>query len=68
MRDSKITIRQYGDLLVTIARTAPLETKIICKDNNGVIETLSVLKQKASDVLGTTPTVPRTNNDVPSIF
>jgi hypothetical protein len=68
MRDTKITIKKYGDILVTVARTAPLETTIICKNNNGIIETLSVLKQKASDVLGTTPTVPRNNNDVPSIF
>jgi hypothetical protein len=68
MRDTKITIRKYDNILVTVARTAPLETKIICKNNNGIIETLSVLKQRASDVLGTTPTVPRTNNDVPSFF
>ena len=68
MRDGKITVKKYGDILVTVARTAPLESTFICRNNNGLIETLSVLKQKASDVLGTTPTVPRTNNDVPSIF
>lgn len=58
MRDSRIVIQNYGDLLVTVARTAPMETKIIVKQIGETIEPLSILKQKGSDVLGTTPTVP----------
>lgn len=58
MRDSRIVVQRHGDILVTIARHVPVETTIIVKQNNQSIETLSVLKQKASDVLGTTPIVP----------
>lgn len=58
MRDAKIVVQRHGDILVTVARSAPIETTIIVRQINQTIETLSVLKQKASDVLGTTPTVP----------
>lgn len=64
MRDSRIVIQKHGDLLVTVARTAPMETKIIVKKIGDTIEPLSVLKLKGSDVLGTTPTVP---NVAPSV-
>ena len=65
MRDSKIVVTKTGDLLITVARAAPVETKIIVKrKNNDYIETLSVLKQKATDVLGTTPTVPNVAPEV----
>ena len=58
MRDSKIVVQRHNDILVTIARTAPVETTIIVKLIDQTIEPLSILKKKASDVLGTTPTVP----------
>ena len=59
MRDSRIVVRKTGNLLITVARAAPVETKIIVKRKGDYyIETLSVLKQKGTDVLGTTPTVP----------
>jgi hypothetical protein len=58
MRDSRIVIQKYGNVLVTVARTAPMETKVIVKKIGETVEPLSILKQKASDVLGTTPTVP----------
>lgn len=68
MRDLRITVQKYSDIIVTVARTAPLETTLIVKNRNNVIEPLSFLKQKSSDVLGTTPTVPRDNPDVTSLF
>ena len=58
MRDARIVVQRHGDILVTVARSAPVETTIIVRQIGQTIETLSVLKQKASDVLGTTPTVP----------
>jgi len=64
MRDAKIVVQKHGDILVTVARSAPIETTIIVKQIGYTIETLSVLKQKASDVLGTTPTVP---NQAPAV-
>lgn len=60
MRNIKITVSKFGDLLVTVARTAPIENKVIVKRNGSYyIETISTLKLSASDVLGTTPVVPR---------
>ena len=64
MRETKIVVQRHGDILVTIARSAPIETKIIARRVGYSIEPISVLKQKASDVLGTTPTVP---NIAPSV-
>lgn len=58
MRDSKIVVTNYGDHIITVARSAPVEIKIIVKQVGNTIETLSQLKQKGTDVLGTTPTVP----------
>jgi hypothetical protein len=58
MRDGKIVVRNYGDHIITVARSAPVETKIIVKKIGNTIETLSQLKQKGSDVVGGTPTVP----------
>ena len=58
MRDLRIIVRQYGDILVTVARSAPVETKVIVKQIGDTIEPLSILKQKGSDVVGATPTVP----------
>lgn len=58
MRETKIVVQKHGDILVTVARSAPIEAKIIAKRINYSIEPISMLKQKASDVLGTTPTVP----------
>ena len=64
MRDLKIVIRQIETSLITVARTAPIQKTIIVKLNNQVIETISELKQKETDLLGTTPTVPRIAPDV----
>ena len=58
MRDSRIVVSNYNDHIITIARSAPVEIKIIVKQVGDTIETLSQLKQKGTDVLGTTPTVP----------
>lgn len=58
MRDARIVVQRHGDILVTIARSAPVETTVIVKQIGQTIEPISVLKKKASDVLGTTPTVP----------
>ena len=64
MRDLKVVVQRHDDLLITVARSAPIETKIIVKQVGETIEPLSILKMKASDVLGTTPTVP---NIAPSV-
>jgi uncharacterized Rossmann fold enzyme len=58
MRDGTIVVSNYGNHLITVARSAPVEIKIIVKQVGDTIETLSQLKQKGTDVLGTTPTVP----------
>jgi len=65
MRDGKIVIRQINQNLVTVARTAPIQKTIIVKNIGGVLETISELKLKETDLLGTTPSVPRINPDVP---
>jgi uncharacterized Rossmann fold enzyme len=65
MRDRKIVIRNVGGVLVTVARTAPIEKTIIVRMIGNNIETIGELKQKASDLLGTTPDVPRVNDVVP---
>jgi hypothetical protein len=64
MRDLKIVVQRHDDLLITVARSAPIETKIIVKQIGDTIEPLSFLKMKASDILGTTPTVP---NQAPNV-
>jgi hypothetical protein len=66
MRDLKITVTKIDDIIITLARTAPLTTKIIVKDNNGSIETLSVLKQKQSGLFDIDPTIPRISPEVPN--
>jgi hypothetical protein len=58
MRDGKIIVTKFNDVIVTVARSAPVEIKIIVKQIGDTIEPLSVLKQKGSDVIGATPTVP----------
>jgi uncharacterized Rossmann fold enzyme len=65
MRDRKIVVRNVDGILVTVARTAPIEKTIIVRLINNNIETIGELKQKASDLLGTTPEVPRVNDTVP---
>lgn len=64
MRDQIVTVSLYQGQLITIARSAPSNTTIIVKDNNGVIETLQELKLKESGVLGINPTPPRPAPDV----
>jgi len=64
MRNQVITVSNYEGQLITLARSAPTNTTIIVKYNDGIIETLSLLKMKQSGVLGTEPTVPRTAPDI----
>jgi hypothetical protein len=64
MRDEIITVTNYEGQLITLARSAPTNTTIIVKNNNGMIETLEVLKIKNAGLLGTEPTVPRPAPDV----
>lgn len=59
MRDGTIVIKQSGYSLITIARSAPVETTIIVKTTGYILEPLSVLKNEETDLLGTTPTTPR---------
>lgn len=52
MRDGKITVTKINDIIITMARTAPLETTIIVKQNaNNSIETLSAVKQRQYGLL-----------------
>ena len=53
MRDGRITVTKINDIIITMARTAPLESTIIVKQNvsNKPIETLSVVKQKQYGLL-----------------
>jgi len=64
MRDSKITIQQYNGVLVTLSRTAPIETTILTTKIGNTIETIGNLKQIAADILGvqanTLPVAPST--------
>lgn len=64
MRDLKVVVRQIGQNIITVARTAPIQETIIVKLRGGVLETVSKLKQKETDLLGTTPTVPRVAPEV----
>ena len=65
MRDSKITVSKFNNILVTTGRYSPLQTTIIVKLINQTIEPISVLKQEATDMLGTLPSVPRDAPVVP---
>lgn len=53
MRDGKITVTKISDIIITMARTAPLESTIIVKQiaANKPIETLSALKQRQYGLL-----------------
>ena len=59
MRDLKVIVSKYNDLLITVARYTPVEQTIIVKNKNEIVETLSVRKEKASGLLGVVATVPR---------
>ena len=61
MRDKKITVANFENVILTLPRASQetLSTTIIVKQINTTIETISILKQKASSLTGTTPTVPR---------
>lgn len=59
MRDTKIVVSKYNDIIITIARYTPVETTLIVKNNNGIIETLSVRKERASGLFDVAATVPR---------
>jgi hypothetical protein len=51
MRDQRVIVTLYEGIVVTLARTVPLKTTIIVKDNNGTIEALSALKQRQYGLL-----------------
>ena len=51
MRDQRIIVTLFEGIIVTLARTVPLKTTIIVKDNNGTIETLHPLKQRQYGLL-----------------
>lgn len=59
MRDLKVIVSEYNNLLITVARYTPVEQTLIVKNNNGIIETLSVRKEKASGLLDVAASVPR---------
>jgi len=68
MRDGKITVTKISDIIITMARTAPLESKIIVKqiaDNS--IETIAAVKQKQYGLLDQ-PTVLPINPQDPFSF
>ena len=46
MRDQRITVTLFNGVIITLARTVPLATTIIVKNNNETIETLEALKQR----------------------
>lgn len=46
MRDQRITVTLFEDIIITLARTVPLTSTIIVKENNGTIEPLNALKQR----------------------
>ena len=66
MRDKKITVAKFENVVLTLPRASQetLSTTIIVKQINDTIEPLGILKQKASSLTGTTPTVPRTSPTV----
>jgi hypothetical protein len=51
MRDQRIVVSLYEGIVITLARTVPLKTTIIVKNNNGTIETLEPLKQRQYGLL-----------------
>ena len=58
MRDQRITVTLFNGVIITLARTVPLATTIIVKDNNGTIETLEALKQRQYGLLNLPPVLP----------
>jgi len=65
MRDGKVSVTKFNDVLITTGRYAPFQTTVIVKAINQTIQPLSILKQKQSDLIGTIPTVPNVAPDVP---
>jgi hypothetical protein len=61
MRDKKITVANFENVILTLPRASQetLSTTIIVKQINNTVEPISILNQKASSLTGTTPTVPR---------
>jgi hypothetical protein len=51
MRDQRVIVTLYEGIVITLARTVPLKTTIIVKDNNGTVEALSALKQRQYGLL-----------------
>jgi hypothetical protein len=56
MRDQRITVTLFNGVIITLARTVPLATTIIVKNNNGTIETIEAIKQRQYGLLNQ-PTV-----------
>lgn len=68
MRDGKITVTKINEIIITMARTAPLESKIIVKQiADKSIETISLVKQKQYGLLDQ-PTVLPINPQEPFNF
>jgi hypothetical protein len=58
MRDQRIIVSLYEGIIVTLARTVPLKTTIIVKNNNGTVETMDSLKQRQYGLLNQTEVLP----------
>ena len=60
MRDKRITVTNFENVILTLPRASKetLSISIIVKQINDTVEPISILKQKASSLTGTTPTVP----------
>jgi hypothetical protein len=54
MRNTRIVVTDFNNTLVTVARSAPVETTIIVQKIGQTIETVTTLKNVASDILGIT--------------
>ena len=63
MRDQRIIVSLYEGIVVTLARTVPLKTTIIVKNNNGTIETLEPLKQRQYGLLDQPEVLPVISQD-----
>jgi hypothetical protein len=54
MRNTKIIVQHYSGILIPLARSSPVEVKIIVQDINGTIEPVTTLKNIATDILSLT--------------
>jgi len=52
MKNGRVTVHNANGILITVARTAPVQTTIIATRVNNTIETITNLKQVAAAVIG----------------